>query len=350
MKLVTASWKMADVIHSNYLLMPVINRFGVPPGFGEESVSSLCRKHGIHIDFFLAIINAYSNEAYFPEKELQEFDVLMLVDYLEKTHSYYLDQQIPLIESLIRRLGHNNTRSRSTLRLVTKFFQGYKRELVSHLKREETVTFPYIRRVNGCFRAGLITKEEKRRLSQYSMTVYEDEHDDVDEKLFDLKNILIKYVHGEVDETARESIVFELFRLERDIQDHTRIENNILNPLVRAMEKALLLPAKTRRPTPVSDQANATPTESRLIQQLARMVRPHRQQASPAGSDGLTAREIDVLKLVAHGFINKHIAERLSISLHTVISHRKHITEKLQIKTVPGLTVYAILNGILSSE
>lgn len=64
----------------------------------------------------------------------------------------------------------------------------------------------------------------------------------------------------------------------------------------------------------------------------------------------LSAREIEVLRLVARGFINKEIADRLHISLTTVISHRKNITEKLGIKSVPGLTIYAVMHGYVEAD
>jgi len=64
----------------------------------------------------------------------------------------------------------------------------------------------------------------------------------------------------------------------------------------------------------------------------------------------LSDREIDVLKLVAKGFANREIGEKLYISIHTVISHRKNITEKLGIKSISGLTVYAILNKLVEPQ
>ena len=64
----------------------------------------------------------------------------------------------------------------------------------------------------------------------------------------------------------------------------------------------------------------------------------------------LSVREIEVLCLVARGFINKEIAERLHISLTTVISHRKNITEKLGIKSVSGLTIYAVMHGYVEAD
>lgn len=64
----------------------------------------------------------------------------------------------------------------------------------------------------------------------------------------------------------------------------------------------------------------------------------------------LSAREIEVLILITKGLINKEIAEKLNISLTTVISHRKNITEKLGIKSVPGLTIYAVMNGYVEAD
>lgn len=63
----------------------------------------------------------------------------------------------------------------------------------------------------------------------------------------------------------------------------------------------------------------------------------------------LSNREIDVLKLVALGYSNKEIADKLFISAHTVISHRKNMTVKLGIKSISGLTVYAIINDYIDT-
>ena len=73
-------------------------------------------------------------------------------------------------------------------------------------------------------------------------------------------------------------------------------------------------------------------------------------QSEITNTHDLSAREIEVLKLITKGFINKEIAEKLSISLTTVISHRKNITEKLGIKSVAGLTIYDVMNGYIEAD
>ena len=72
--------------------------------------------------------------------------------------------------------------------------------------------------------------------------------------------------------------------------------------------------------------------------------------ATKGYQEDLSLREIDVLKLIVKGFINKDIADKLCISLNTVLTHRKNITSKLGIKSVSGLTFYAMMNGLISEN
>lgn len=92
---------------------------------------------------------------------------------------------------------------------------------------------------------------------------------------------------------------------------------------------------------------NSNADENTIIESLASIMKKLKRVNS--GQDGLSAREIDVLKLVATGLTNKEIADRLNISINTVLSHRKNISSKLGIKSVSGLSVYAMMNGYINS-
>lgn len=87
-----------------------------------------------------------------------------------------------------------------------------------------------------------------------------------------------------------------------------------------------------------------------IIEQLEQLFTGENNSISSDNNKELSTRETDVLQLIVKGSTNKEIADKLNISLNTVLSHRKNITTKLGIKTVSGLTFYAIMNGIISGD
>ncbi len=108
--------------------------------------------------------------------------------------------------------------------------------------------------------------------------------------------------------------------------------------------------------TPLPDDSNEKTlsvfdSKSTLLNKLRNQVKNVQQSViQQENSEDLSEREKEVLTKVALGRTNKEVANELYISTHTVISHRKNITRKLGIKTVSGLTVYAILNQLIKLE
>ena len=91
--------------------------------------------------------------------------------------------------------------------------------------------------------------------------------------------------------------------------------------------------------------------KSELLEKVHEIIRESGfEESSPPREGKLSEREKTILRYVALGFTNKEIAEKLFISMHTVITHRKNITRKIGIKTVSGLTVYALLNHLIEME
>ncbi|MDD4819644.1 MAG: LuxR C-terminal-related transcriptional regulator [Flavobacteriales bacterium] len=91
--------------------------------------------------------------------------------------------------------------------------------------------------------------------------------------------------------------------------------------------------------------------QEKMLERINDFFRSHQMlNEKDAVGKTLSDREIQVLTLVATGCINKEIAEKLSISFNTVLTHRKNITAKLGIKTVSGLTFYAMMHGYVSSS
>jgi DNA-binding NarL/FixJ family response regulator len=99
------------------------------------------------------------------------------------------------------------------------------------------------------------------------------------------------------------------------------------------------------------DIVNINDSRNKLIESVKRLLRPaNKPQLQKQQTDLLSEREIEVLKLLVSGNANKEIANKMNISTHTVISHRKNISQKTGIKTVSGLTIYAVINKIISVD
>jgi regulator of cell morphogenesis and NO signaling len=228
--------KLADVLHHDHNLVPVINRFDIHLGFGDATIEDICEKKEINLEFFLTMLNAYHDHQYFPKKHLQSFPASSLVNYLSKSHHYYLNEKVPEIESYIDELKSHKDLDTETYLLLKNFFGQYKTELTQHIEREENLVYPYVDRLEKYIGKGSVDKAFLEDMESYSITKYEEEHDDVEAKLYDLKNIIIKYLPPTGDDNSYYKVLRELFLLETDLNDHSRIEDLILVPKVEAME------------------------------------------------------------------------------------------------------------------
>ena len=237
---ITRDMKMADVIHFNYSLLPVITRFGINLGFGDRSVEEVCKQHQVNLDFFLEITNSFIDDEYIPQKDLHSFSVKLIVDYLQKTHDYYLEEKIPELENMINEMVVKTEADNLKSELVRNFFNEYHEELKNHIQREESRVQPYVLEIEGAFESGSLDPSLRKRIKEYSINDFAREHDNVEEKLYDLKNIIIKYLPPCPDKALCNRLLMELYRLEKDLNAHAELEDKVLIPKVAGMEEYLL--------------------------------------------------------------------------------------------------------------
>ena len=91
-------------------------------------------------------------------------------------------------------------------------------------------------------------------------------------------------------------------------------------------------------------------TAVRIASKLKNAMESHREENGAEAENELSQRELEVLKAISKGYTSKQVAEELHLSVHTVITHRKNITHKTGIKTVSGLTLYALLNHLIDEN
>ncbi len=166
--------------------------------------------------------------------------------------------------------------------------------------------------------------------------------------------------------TGLKHLLFNLFDIEaklyasaNEIQrnsDFTTMDLLITDSLQYAANPGFFIPRRSRiviiADTDSCDDntcfmLNRYANESSLIARITGII--EQTCATISTGNDLSQREIDVLSQVARGYTNKEIADRLNISINTVLTHRKNITSKLGIKSVSGLSVYAMMNGYITS-
>ena len=221
--------KMVHLVQVSPGLLPVIHRFGIRLGFGNRTVEEVCSAHGVNTAFFLAIVNTFHNKHYFPEEELLAFSPLLIVDYLKKTHAYYVGFSLPQIEVLIHRLLESTPEQNNEMKMIETFYLAYKKKLLEHFTEEEQEVFPLVEKL--VLQPGSITNRA------FDLN-FEEEHEHVDLELDDLKNIILKYLVPEYDELVCNKLMEEIYRFEKDIHDHSRMEDAILIPQVQHLLKA----------------------------------------------------------------------------------------------------------------
>lgn len=290
-------------------LLGVLCRSGLSLGFGDNTIGAACREDDVDCPTFLAVCNLLCNRPY----SSLDVSLTALMAYLRRAHVYFLDYMLPAIRrKLIEAIDCSDVNDIAFLLL--KFFDDYVQEVHTHMDNENNEIFSYVERLLAG-EAG-----HKNKIPEYSVT-----HESMAEKLAELKDIFIYHYHVKENE-ALTSALADIIQCGRELVEHCEIENKLFIPAAERLEKTIL----ARDPqAPENNQ-----TESRKDED----------------GDILSAREKDIIRLVAKGMSNKQIADSLFLSVHTVTTHRRNIASKLNIHSAAALTIFAILHNLIKIE
>jgi regulator of cell morphogenesis and NO signaling len=323
---ITHEDKLADVLLRDSRLIVVVNRLGVELGFGDKSVREVCAERKVDVDFCVALLNTVSMEHYDPAQPLQALSALQLVDYLRKTHDHYRYTQLGVVQAHVGRLVASGAGSKH-LQQVEQTFDEVHRELLRYFADLEEMLFAHVQHLYSCcMQQALGQPSPDEPATPVDFPALQRRYRLVRTKLHDINSLLIKYLTGDFDRTLRNAVIYHISGIEADLHSCLRIQ------------ELLLLPAML--------QLRNTLTNKKLED----VFRYNSQTIDVADGKELSEREREVLRLVAHGLSSNIIAKRLGISVHTVQAHRKNITAKLGIKSVPALTTYAIMHGVITSK
>ena len=307
-KLYEADDKLITLIKDNYNILQSLGSFGINLGFGDKTVRDVCESQNVDTYTFLAIVNLAIN-GYKNFEDYSRISIPTLMHYLHASHEYYLGFQLPFIrKELTEALDEND----NLARLILKLYDEYASEINKHMKYEEKFLFPYVE--------SLMKGEPTKN---YDIETFSKHHGQTDQKLRELKNIIIKYLPSDgLHNNQLSATLCDIYSNEEWLAKHAEVEEEIMIPSIRHLERR-------------SRQDDVSAKISNMLNQ------------NPNGNETLSEREKDVVISLVQGMTNKEIADHLCISPHTVITHRRNIARKLQIHTPAGLTIYAIVNNLV---
>lgn len=236
---INAQMKMADLVHINFEILSVLQRLKIPFGFKEKSVATVCSDSHVDVDFFMALTQWFLERDDFPQEQLMDYPTRWLVGYLQHTHKCYLSYQIPHLEKEIEKLNEITSTPEQSAQLMIHFFKDYIREFSDHIEEEEKITFPYILALEAVVSGKASIDAFFLEFKDYTIRKYLESHTDLEEKIFDLQSILLKYVPPTTNNCHFTNLLIEIYRLGQDLKDHTLLEENVLIPQVKEMERTL---------------------------------------------------------------------------------------------------------------
>ena len=301
--------KMITLIKDNYSVLQALGSFGINLGFGDKTVSETCEMNGVDTYTFLAVVNFTINN-YSGFEDDEQISVPTLLHYLRASHTYYLDFQLPFIRS---ELQESISEGDALGGLIMRLYDEYAQEIRRHMKYEEKTLFPYVESLL-----------DGQPMNDYNIDTFSKHHEQTDKKLRELKLMIIKYLPSDSHSNNKlTATLYDIYNNEEWLCQHAEVEDHIFTPAIRRLERL------TR--------------QDDVSKNISAMVFKGGQDNGEALSD----REKDVIIGVVQGLLNKEIADRLCISVNTVITHRRNIAKKLQIHSPSGLTIYAIVNGLV---
>lgn len=305
------SQKMADLIADQPGVLLVMSRFGMPLGVGDQTVSEYCSTHSVDSTTFLAVANFARMPRDAAEYYVPRLKVESLIEYLKRAHEYFLDFQLPMIRRKLLE-AVDCSRDNEVAYMILKFYDEYTGEVRRHMQHENRRIFTYVESL----------MQHRRPDASFEISQFARSHVGIDRKLQELKNIIIKYYTPRAGEGCDmlNNVLFDIYACEADLRSHCQVEDMLFVPAVRRLEENIM-------------QEDGTP-----------------EATATAPTAALSDREKEVLACIVRGLSNKEISARLFISVNTVLTHRKNISRKLDIHSVSGLTIYAIVNHIVNLE
>jgi regulator of cell morphogenesis and NO signaling len=202
---------------------------------------------GANKEFIASLLRVFE-EKVFNAKEFDGFAVPLIVDYIQRTHIYYLEKKLPEIEQSIVLLTGYYESQHPILLALQNFFLHYVQDLSEHIRAEETSLLPYIGLLQDAAQSANGFSRFLLARGEYSVDRFLSEHHDTEDELKDIRKTIRLYQPPATNESLYRILLSQLQTFEQDLRVHAHIEEEVLIPKAKALEKDLHTQLLTRSP------------------------------------------------------------------------------------------------------
>lgn len=204
---------------------------------GQRTIDEVCTKKNINEANLLNELNAVLATKNDSGIDLNSWPLDLLIDYIEKTHHRFVEEKTPVILQFLDKLCSVHGSNHPELFEITELFKASAGELAPHMKKEELVLFPFIKRmINATKSHGSIGKPHFGTVKK-PITAMMAQHDNEGERFRTIASLTNNYTPPEdACETYRVTYAM-LEEFEQDLHKHIHLESNILFPKAKALEK-----------------------------------------------------------------------------------------------------------------
>lgn len=217
--------RMSDLIATNYQFIQIMSRFGIKVGFGDKTIREVCTDSGVDCETFLSVIN-FVIDGYSLNSDISRLSLPSLLQYLSQSHKYFLEYCLPAIRRKL--LDGIRLQTTDVSFLILKFFDEYTDEVRIHMEHEEKHVFAYVLALTE----GKISKE-------FQITTYSEHHEQVSDKLKELKSIILKYCPQSADINLLNAALYDIYRCEKELESHCLVEDRIFVPAILHLENKI---------------------------------------------------------------------------------------------------------------
>lgn len=188
-------------------------------------------------DFIYALLEVFENERSFSPDAYQRFSLRTIIDYIQRTHQYYLTKKLCEIEQSINILLKDYEGDHPLLAVLTSFYKDYQHHLTEHIKVEEELVLPYIVHMLNLEEKKISEKEFLNTTQVFSLKKFIQNHHDTERDLSQVRNTIRQYNPPVTNQTPYRILLTQLQVFEKDLAVHALIEDYVLIPRALQLEK-----------------------------------------------------------------------------------------------------------------